>query len=418
MATLRKDGALLMDGIPLSRLADQFGTPMLVYSWNEIKSKYQRLTGAFDSLRHRIHYAVKANSNRHILSRFAAIGAGFDVVSGGELERVSRAGGAMRKTVFSGVGKTQEEISFALKIGVASLHIESAAELERVTDIARRLGITAPISMRVNPDVDPETHPYIATGMKENKFGLPSRQVRALLQEYQHNERLHIRGLACHIGSQIQAIEPYRDGLTSLIDLAENLARDGIEIETLNIGGGMSIRYEDEDPFDFDEFGAMVAEVLVERNADYEIQLEPGRALVGDAGALLTKVEYLKQAAEPDYRDFAVVDAAMNDLIRPSLYGAYHDVQRVDENLKGIRRDWEIVGPICESGDFLAKNRKLTLASNDLLAIMDTGAYVSTMESNYNSRLRIPEVLIEDDEYHLVRRRESINDLLRLEVDL
>ena len=412
MPYLPKEGVLCADDIPLSTIAAQVGTPCYVYCWSDIASRYQELDRALGSVDSRIHYAVKANSNLEILRRMVELGAGFDIVSGGELERVIRAGADPSDVVFSGVGKSHQEISFALKAGIGCFNVESVAETYRIAEIAERLAITAPVAIRVNPDIDVDTHPYIATGMRENKFGMPENDAFRLAVEIAHDmPDLEFIGLACHIGSQLTEIEPYADSLDALIELRARLLKEGITCAVLDIGGGFGIRYSAEEPFSFNDLGELVSRSPLQ---DVEVDVEPGRSLIGAAGVLLTSVEYLKPATLDGYLDFCIVDAAMNDLIRPALYEAFHDVEKVNSS-EGEERDWNIVGPICETGDFLATKRRLALREGDLLAIRDVGAYGFVMSSNYNSRVRSAEVIVEGDSWTMARRRESISDLLSLE---
>ena len=412
MPYLRKEGVLCADDIPLSTIAAQVGTPCYIYCWSDIAARYQELDRALASVDARIRYAVKANSNLEVLRRLVALGAGFDIVSGGELERVIRAGADPSDVVFSGVGKSHQEISFALKAGIGCLNVESVAETYRIAEIAERLTITAPVAIRVNPDIDVDTHPYIATGMRENKFGMPENDAFQLATEIANDmPKLKFVGLACHIGSQLTEIEPYADSLDALIELRSLLLEEGITCAVLDIGGGFGITYSDEEPFSFTDLGELISQ---RRLQDIEVDVEPGRSLIGRAGVLLTRVEYLKPATRDGYLDFCIVDAAMNDLIRPALYEAFHDVEKVD-NTDGEERDWNIVGPICETGDFLATARPLAVQEGDLLAIRDVGAYGFVMSSNYNSRMRPAEVVVEGDSWTVARRRESITDLLNLE---
>ncbi len=411
---MRKEGVLCADDTPLSDIAAQVGTPCYVYSWTDVAARYQELERALSLVNARIRYAVKANSNLAILRRMVALGAGFDIVSGGELERVIRAGADPAEVVFSGVGKTQQEISFALKSGVGCLNVESIAETRRIAEIAERLALRAPVALRVNPDISVDTHPYIATGMRENKFGMPENDAFELAVKIDRDmPSLQFVGLACHIGSQLTDLRPYADSLDAVLELRSRLIEVGVECAVVDIGGGFGIRYRDEEPFSFDELGELVSSRSLR---DVALDVEPGRSLIGSAGVLLTRVEYLKPATVPGYRDFCIVDAAMNDFIRPALYEAFHDIEKV-ESSDGESRDWNIVGPICETGDFIATGRTLPLQEGDLLAIRDAGAYGFVMSSNYNSRLRPAEVIADRDSWTVARRRESMSDLLDLEQD-
>ena len=405
----REGGELCVDGLGLGDIAAEFGTPAYVYSWPNIEARYREMEAALTPVRGRIRYAVKANGSLAILSRLAALGSGFDIVSGGELERVMRSGGSPAKVVFSGVGKSTVEIDFAIKAGIECFNVESASELARIEARARLLGCRAPVSMRVNPDVDPGTHPYIATGLKNSKFGVPASVALDLYARAAESDALAVVGIDCHIGSQITTAAPFATALARLLELAARLARQGIDIRHIDIGGGFGVRYRDEKPFDLEGFAATLASQLAE--TDLAVLVEPGRSLVAEAGILLTRVEYLKAAGE---RQFAVVDAAMNDLIRPALYDAWHGVEKVGDG-PGRKALWDIVGPICESGDFLAHERDLELAEGDLLAIRSAGAYGFSQSSNYNTRPRPPEILVENGATILARRRESTAELLHLE---
>lgn len=404
---------LCADDIPLSAIATQVGTPCYVYTWSDVTARYRELERALGSINARIRYAVKANSNLEVLRRMVELGAGFDIVSGGELERVIRAAANPADVVFSGVGKTRQEVSFALKTGIGCFNVESVAEAHRIEEIAERLGLTAPVAIRVNPDIDVDTHPYIATGMRENKFGMPENDAFSLAVAISRDmPHLHFKGLAYHIGSQLTELEPYADSLDAVLELRSRLLEAKVGCSVIDIGGGFGIRYREEEPFSFAELGELLAQRPLQ---ELELDVEPGRSLIGSSGVLLTRVEYLKPAAKPGYPDFCIVDAAMNDLIRPALYEAFHDVEKVTET-EGEEREWNIVGPICETGDFLAKVRSLALQEGDLLAIRDVGAYGFVMSSNYNSRLRPAEVIVEGDVWEVTRRRESMADLLSLEL--
>ncbi|HET6922169.1 MAG TPA: diaminopimelate decarboxylase, partial [Anaeromyxobacteraceae bacterium] len=355
-------------------------------------------------------YAVKANSSLAVLSLFARQGAGFDIVSGGELYRVLRAGGDPRTVVFSGVGKRDDEIAFALDQRVRCLNVESGGELERVSVVARRLGRRAPIALRVNPDVDPRTHPYVATGLKRSKFGVSVEDARRLYALAARDPALDVRGLAIHIGSQITSVGPFLDAIARVLSLARDLGREGIRLRHLDIGGGLGIQYRDEEPPHPDDYGRAVKRAL--RGFEGEVILEPGRVLVGNAGVLVTRVLYVKKGGR---RTFVVVDAAMNDLVRPSLYGAHHDIEPVGRVARGSREVvCDVVGPVCESSDFLAKGRRLPVpAAGDLLCVRSAGAYGFAMSSNYNSRPRAAEVLVDGRIARLARRRETLRDLVR-----
>ena len=408
----RRNGELHAEGVALTRIADAVGTPVYVYSWAHIRDSYEGLAAALADIDHRICYAVKANSNLAILARLAKLGAGFDIVSGGELERVLRAGGDPALVVFSGVGKSEAEIDFGIKCGIGSFNVESATELDRIAARAAIIGRRAPVSVRVNPDVDAKTHPYIATGLKESKFGVPVPLARELYRRAHASARLDVVGIDCHIGSQIADVDPLATALATLIDLLDTLAAQGIVLRHIDVGGGFGVPYRDEARLDVADFGRMVKERLGNRRV--KLLVEPGRYLVAEAGVLLTRIEYLKPAAGPGQRNFAVVDAAMNDLIRPPLYDAWHDVVPVTaQDARPMR--WDVVGPVCETADFLAKNRELGLDPGTLLAIRTVGAYGFVQSSNYNTRTRPPEVLVDGTSFGVARQRESISDLLRLE---
>ncbi|MEO1766610.1 diaminopimelate decarboxylase [Thiobacter aerophilum] len=404
-----REQGLCVEAVPLTRIAAQYGTPCYVYSRAALEFAFRNFDGAFSGLPHLICYAVKANSNLAILDLFARLGAGFDIVSGGELKRVVAAGGDPSKVVFSGVGKTEAEMRLALELGIHCFNVESEAELYRLNEVAGGLKRRAPVSLRVNPDVNPRTHPYISTGLKESKFGIEYARAFELYQVAQGLPHLVVRGIDCHIGSQILQVEPFVDALERVLELVDRLKAAGIRLEHLDLGGGLGIRYRDECPPDLAEYARRLAERLAGRGL--KLLLEPGRALVGNAGLLLTRVEYLKPGQT---RHFAIVDAAMNDLMRPALYDAWHDILPVVPH-QGSARTWEIVGPVCESGDFLGHARSLALAQGDLLAIMSAGAYGMSMASNYNSRPRAAEVMVSGEQVFLIRERESVEALYALE---
>ncbi|MCZ6890117.1 MAG: diaminopimelate decarboxylase [Gammaproteobacteria bacterium] len=408
----RNANELYVEDVALARIADQVGTPTYVYSRSIIEDRYAALQAALSTCEHRICYAVKANSNLSILALMARLGAGFDIVSGGELERVLRVGAAAESVVFSGVGKSAADLDFALKAGVGCFNVESRAELMRLERRAKALARRPRIAIRVNPDVDAKTHPYISTGLKENKFGVPETEALDLCRYAHNSEALEISGIDCHIGSQINEVEPFIDALTHLMGLIGRLRDEGIELEHLDIGGGMGVEYHNEGALDIHAYGAAIAQVVAA--SGLTLIVEPGRYLVSDAGVLLTRIEYLKPADGTGMRNFAVVDAAMNDLIRPALYQAWHRVETVHRST-AEPRTWDIVGPICESGDFLAVDRHLALDDTSLLAIFSSGAYGFVQSSNYNTRGRCAEVLVDNDVFHVVRKRETVSDMLRLE---
>ncbi len=403
-------GILHTEEVPLPHVANCFGTPAYVYSRAMIEDHWRAFDEAFDAQPHLVCYAVKANSNLGILSLFAHLGSGFDVVSGGELERVIRAGGEPSRVVFSGVGKQAWELKRGLEVGIRTFNVESEAELNRLEGIARELGARAPVSIRVNPDVDAGTHPYISTGLKEDKFGVDIATALTLYTRAAHSKHLRITGINCHIGSQLTRLEPLRDALEQVVQIVDQLAKRGVELEHLNVGGGLGIRYREENPPTPVTYVQTILNTLGDRAK--EILIEPGRAIVGDAGILLTRVEYLKRSP---WRNFAIVDAAMNDLLRPALYGGWHKIQSVTKNPAGQRLEYDIVGSICESADFLGKQRLLALDAGDLLVVRSAGAYGFVMSSNYNSRPRAPELLIDGKIIHEIRRRETIEQLFREE---
>ena len=404
-----RDGALCVESVPLTDIAARFGTPCFVYSRRALADAYSEFDGAFAALKHLTCYAMKANSNLAVLDVFARMGSGFDVVSGGELARVVAAGGDPRKVVFSGVGKTDAELAQALELGILCFNVESGSELDHLNRLAERSGRVAPVSFRVNPDVDPQTHPYISTGLGESKFGIAFDEALPLYRRAAALPGIALRGIDIHIGSQITALEPYRQATTKLLELVDALAGAGIRLEHVDLGGGIGIRYRDETPVDVADYAAMIATLF--RGRSEMLILEPGRRLTGNAGVLLTRVCYLKPGAG---RSFAIVDAAMNDLLRPALYDAWHDVRPVQPRNEGPRT-WQIVGPVCESADFLARDRELALAEGDLLAILSAGAYGMAMSSNYNSRPRAAEVLVDGGAAYLVGRRETVGELFARE---
>ncbi len=406
----RADNALHVEDVCLTDIADAVGTPAYVYSQSAIEERYRRLAQALDDAS--ICYSVKANSNLAILRLMQGLGAGFDIVSGGELERVMLAGGDPGRVIFSGVGKSVAEIDFAIKAGIGCFNVESVQELDRLEARARLLSRVAPVSVRVNPDVDAQTHPYISTGLKQNKFGVPEAQALEMYRRAAASDVLDVRGIDCHIGSQIEDSAPYVAARHRLFRIVDTLSDEGIHLDHLNLGGGFSIRYRDESDFDVEGFSRDVADRVASRGLT--LVIEPGRYLVADAGVLLTRVEYLKPAPAEGYRNFAVVDAAMNDLIRPALYEAWHRVEPVIDS-SGAPRRWDIVGPVCETGDFLALDRDLALEEDALLVVFGAGAYGMALASNYNSRSRPPEVLVHGDAFRVVRRRETVRDQLAAE---
>lgn len=400
-----RDGQLFAEGVALPALAQRFGTPTYVYSRAHIEAQYRAYADALTGMPHLVCFAVKANSNLGVLNVLARLGAGFDIVSRGELERVLAAGGQPDRIVFSGVGKTRDDMRRALEVGVHCFNVESAEELERLQQVAAELDVKAPVSLRVNPDVDAGTHPYISTGLKENKFGIAIADAETVYLRAQELSHLEVVGVDCHIGSQLTTLPPFLDALDRLLALIDRLAMRGIHIRHLDLGGGLGVRYRDEQPPLAGDYIQAVRQRIEGR--DLALVFEPGRSIVANAGVLLTRVEYLKHT---EHKDFAIVDAAMNDLIRPALYQAWMDVVPVQPR-NGEVRHYDIVGPICETGDFLAKERPLALAEGDLLAVRSAGAYGFVMSSNYNTRGRAAEVLVDGDQAFEVRRRESVQEL-------
>jgi len=407
MAFTYRDGALCAEQVPFEDIARRFGTPCYVYSRAALEQHYGEFTRALAGRRALVAYSVKANSNLGVLALLAQLGAGFDIVSGGELARVLAAGGDARKVLFSGVGKSEEEIAQALRAGVLCLNLESEGELQRVAQVAASLGKRAPIAFRVNPDVDAKTHPYISTGLRQNKFGVAYDDAERLYRAAAQLPQIDIVGVGCHIGSLMLGTGPFVDAAGRVLALAQRLEQAGIRLTHIDLGGGFGIRYRDESPASISQFIDGALGVLAGRGET--LVVDPGRAIVGNAGVLLTRVQYVKRGAD---RNFLVVDAAMNDLIRPALYGAWHEVlpvQRRDESAEPAVYD--VVGPVCESADFLAKDRALAARAGDLLAVMSAGAYAMVMSSNYNTRPRVAEVMVHGGKAHLVRKRESIQEL-------
>ncbi|MCF6281268.1 MAG: diaminopimelate decarboxylase [Candidatus Polarisedimenticolaceae bacterium] len=403
-----QNGELFAEQVPLRQIAECHGTPCYVYSRATFERHWHAFNDAFGEHPHLICFAVKANSNLAVLNLLARLGSGFDIVSVGELERVLMAGGDPSKVLFSGLAKRPDEMRRALEVGIRCFNIESIPELERLNQVAAEMGQQAPISIRVNPDVDAKTHPYISTGLKENKFGIDINQAVEVYRQATAMSNLQVLGIDCHIGSQLTELAPFLDALDRVLLLVDQLTADGITIKHLDLGGGLGIRYADEQPPQPAEYAAALYQRLEARNL--EIYLEPGRAIAGNAGLLLTTVEFLKPTEK---KNFAVVDAAMNDLLRPALYQAWQEIIPVMANNPGETASYDLVGPVCETGDFIGKGRQLTLSAGDLLAVRSSGAYGFTMSSNYNSRPRVAEVMVDGDQFHLVRQRESIEDLYR-----
>ncbi|MFJ7810358.1 diaminopimelate decarboxylase [Pseudomonas asiatica] len=400
-----RDGELFAEGVGLSAIAERYGTPTYVYSRAHIEAQYRSYADALQGTEHLVCFAVKANSNLGVLNVLARLGAGFDIVSGGELERVLAAGGRADRVVFSGVGKTRDDMRRALEVGVHCFNVESTDELERLQVVAAEMGKVAPVSLRVNPDVDAGTHPYISTGLKENKFGIAIADAEAIYVRAAQLPNLEVVGVDCHIGSQLTTVEPFLDALDRLLVLVDRLAECGIHLRHLDLGGGVGVRYRDEEPPLVADYIKAIRERVGDR--DLALVFEPGRYIVANAGVLLTRVEYLKHT---EHKDFAIIDAAMNDLIRPALYQAWMGVSAVKPRA-GEGRAYDLVGPICETGDFLGKDRMLNLAEGDLLAVQSAGAYGFVMSSNYNTRGRCAEILVDGDQAFEVRRRETIAEL-------
>ncbi|MFD2179185.1 diaminopimelate decarboxylase [Veronia pacifica] len=405
-----QDGQLWAEDVSLESLAEQHGTPLYVYS----RATFERHWNAFDTAAgdhpHLVCYAVKANSNLGVLSVLARLGSGFDIVSQGELERVLAAGGDPKKIVFSGVGKTATEMRRALELGIKCFNVESEAELDRLNEVAGQVGVVAPISLRINPDVDAKTHPYISTGLKENKFGISFDRAREVYRYASELPHLNVQGIDCHIGSQLTDLAPFIESTDRLLGLIDQLREDGVEICHLDVGGGLGVTYNDEKPPQPSEYASALLERL-QGHKDIELIFEPGRAIAANAGVLLTRVEYLKHNEE---KNFAIIDAAMNDLLRPSLYQAWQDIIPVTPR-DSEAKTYDLVGPVCETGDYLGKNRSLALEAGDLLAVRSAGAYGFVMSSNYNSRCRAAEVLVDGNVAHVVRQRETLSELWQQE---
>lgn len=402
---------LMAENLPVKQLAEQFGTPLYIYSKATLERHWHAFDKAFGEHPHLVCYAVKSNPNIAILNVMAKLGSGFDIVSQGELERVLVAGGDPAKVVFSGVAKSEPEITRTLEVGIRCFNVESEAELLRINEVARQLGKNAPISLRVNPDVDAHTHPYISTGLKENKFGVSVEQAREVYKLAATLPNIEIVGMDCHIGSQLTELQPFLDAVDRLIVLMEQLKQDGIALKHLDLGGGLGVTYTDETPPHPTEYAKALWEKL-NAFSELEIIVEPGRAITANAGILVTKVEYLKSN---ESRNFAIVDAGMNDMIRPALYQAYMNILEIDRTLAREEKIYDVVGPICETSDFLGKQRKLAIAQGDYLAQRSAGAYGASMSSNYNSRPRTAEVMVDGDKAYLIRRREVLNELWQLE---
>jgi diaminopimelate decarboxylase len=403
-----KNKALYAESVAVTDLMVEYGSPIYIYSRGQIESNWQQFDQAFGDHPHLICYAVKANSNLGVLNVLAKLGSGFDIVSIGELERVIAAGGKPGRCVFSGVSKTKTEIQRALELGIYCFNVESAAELDSVESAAKLMSTKAPISIRINPDVDANTHPYIATGLKENKFGVSINRALELYKKAELSKHLDVFGLDYHIGSQITEVSPFIEALEKALELISELKAEGIKMSHIDIGGGVGITYNEEKTINIEKY----VQSVLDKVGDLEVLLEPGRAIVGNAGIFVTQVEYLKQGG---VKSFAIIDGAMNDLQRPSLYGSYHQAIAVEDNSKGIKDTWDLVGPICETGDFLAKDRELTLEQGDYIALMTAGAYGFVLSSNYNSRPRVAEVMVSGSNHTLVRKRETVGSLFENE---
>jgi diaminopimelate decarboxylase len=407
-----QDNRLFAEKVDLSTLAKEVGTPAYVYSQTAMTSQWKAFDAALAPIPHTICYAVKANSNLSVLKVLADVGAGFDIVSQGELERVLKAGGEPGKVVFSGVAKTHAEIERALEVGILAFNIESLPELERIAEIAEKRGVQAPVILRINPNVDAKTHPYIATGLKENKFGIAHDEVFTMCELAQHLPSINFLGIGCHIGSQLLDLAPFFEALDKVLSWVAELQSRNIPIRYLNLGGGLGVSYHNETPPSITEYAAGLLKKLAASSV--HIIIEPGRSIVANAGVLLTRVEYIKHTPA---KEFLIVDVGMNDLLRPALYQAWHDIEPVIKNKEVTEATYDIVGPVCETADFLAKNRTLAVAAGDLLAIKSAGAYGFTMSSHYNSRPRAVEVMVSGADYRVIRRRETYDDLYLQEVE-
>ena len=401
-----KDGKFYIENLLVENIAKEFGTPSYIYSKKIILDNYLDFKNQFNDISHLICFAVKANPNIAILNFLAKNGAGFDIVSSGELQRVIAAKGDPKKVVFSGVGKSKEDIELAIRHDILAFNVESEAELYRIQSIAKKLSKVVSISIRVNPDVDPKTHPYISTGLKDNKFGIDEQNAISMYTIAKELDSIEIKGIDCHIGSQITELQPFEDSIKKLLVLIDHLKSIDILIEHIDIGGGIGIQYSNEVPPTFSDYAKTVKHILKDR--DLKIIFEPGRALIGKAGILLTEVEYIKNSSE---KNFIIINAAMNDLMRPALYGAFHEIMNLSPT-ESEKKYYDIVGPVCETGDFLGKDRFLSALEGNILAILDTGAYGMSMSSNYNSRPKSSEILVDDDKLHLIRNRENFADLI------
>lgn len=408
-----RNGQFFAEEVNLRDIVVRYGTPCYVYSRAELESNYQAFDSAYTDVSHQIFYAVKANSNLAVLDVLARLGSGFDIVSGGELERVLAAGGIASKAIFSGVGKSSVELSRALEVGIGGFNVESEAELDTLETIARKLGKVAPVSLRVNPDVNPNTHPHIATGLKESKFGIPVDMSKALYVRASQSPYLRMDGIGCHIGSQITSIDPFVEAITRVMELAQELRAEGVNLQSLNLGGGLGIRYKDEIPPMPSDHAAAILPIV--RYSGLTLNLEPGRAIVGNAGILLTQVLYVKSNGG---KKFVIVDAAMNDLLRPALYNGWHEILPVTIDRTIETAICDVVGPVCESADFLGKSRSLRVEQGGILAVRSVGAYGFSMSSNYNTRPRAAEIMVDDNLCYLIRAREVVHSLYANEARL
>ena len=406
--THRLKGNLFIENVALADIAQQFSTPCYVYSKTAIEQNYLDYISALGNSHHLVCYAVKSNSNIAVLQTLSALGAGFDVVSVGELERVLLAGGDPKKVVFSGLAKTSDEMHRALEVGIHCFNVESESELELLNETAKSMAVQAPISIRVNPDVNANTHPYISTGLKEDKFGIDINRASVVYSEAHEMSNIKIIGVDCHIGSQLTEVTPFIDAMTRLLTLVDQLSLKGIRLDHIDIGGGLGVRYQSEDILSVKEYMAALLPLLDGRHET--LILEPGRSITANAGVLLTKVQYIKSN---EVKHFAVVDAAMNDMLRPSLYGAWMDIQNISDHSEVAERLYDVVGPICESGDFLAKDRVLCVSEGDYLCLFSAGSYGFVMSSNYNSRPRSAEIMVSHDQVFLIRERETFEHLVR-----
>ncbi len=409
------DDQLCAEQIPLSQIAEKIGTPCYVYSRAALEQQWQLLDKAFGTHPHTICYAVKANSNLAVLNLLARLGSGFDIVSEGELRRVLLAGGDPAKVVFSGVAKSHRELEFAISNKIRSINVESIAELERVQEVALRMNTVAPIALRVNPDVDPKTHPYISTGLEKSKFGITMQAAYEAYQTASKMPNIEVHGIACHIGSQITTASPFSDAVEKVLELVVRLKDIGIELKQLDLGGGLGIDYQGETPPSAEDWIDTILDSVSKYEIDLPISIEPGRFIAGNSGILLTRVEYLKSSAS---KNFAIIDAGMNDLLRPSLYQAFHRIDNVNKESDQPTKTYDVVGPICESSDVLGYDRELSLKAGDLLAIRSAGAYSFTMASNYNSKLKPAEIIVDGDQMHIARQRERFEELTQGEAVL